>query len=150
MYKRSIFPTWCLQLSKTKPNAKTVLMRLAFPINAHQNANQKPIGSAPAYQAQFHPVLFTGPSTLIIRGSGSETRCSQCGVGMYVHVRLTCSTLHTFFLFSSFFLVTVVMVACATGFDYPDAFPWKPSPHTLALVHFSCVCVCNSKTTTYL
>jgi len=27
-------------------------MRLAFPINAHQNANQKPIGSAPSYRAQ--------------------------------------------------------------------------------------------------
>ena len=27
-------------------------MRLAFLINAHQNVNQKPIGSAPAYQAQ--------------------------------------------------------------------------------------------------
>ena len=25
-------------------------MRLAFPINAHQNANQKPIGSAPSYR----------------------------------------------------------------------------------------------------
>jgi len=25
-----------------------VLVRLAFPINAHQNANQKPIGSAPS------------------------------------------------------------------------------------------------------
>ena len=25
---------------------------LAFPINAHQNANQKPTGSAPAYRAQ--------------------------------------------------------------------------------------------------
>ena len=31
---------------------KTVLMQLAFTINAHQNANQKPIGSAPAYKAQ--------------------------------------------------------------------------------------------------
>ena len=27
-------------------------MRLAFPINAHQNANQKPIRSAPSYRAQ--------------------------------------------------------------------------------------------------
>ena len=27
-------------------------VRLAFPINAHQNANQKPIGSAPSYRAQ--------------------------------------------------------------------------------------------------
>ena len=49
---RSIFPARCLQLSKTKQNVKTVLMRLAFPINAHQNANQKPIGSAPTYWMQ--------------------------------------------------------------------------------------------------
>ena len=42
----------CLQLSKMKQNAKTVVVRLLSPINAHQNANQKPIGSAPAYQAQ--------------------------------------------------------------------------------------------------
>ena len=41
-----------VQLSKTKQNVKTVLVRLPFPINAHQNANQKPIGSAPSYQAQ--------------------------------------------------------------------------------------------------
>ena len=27
-------------------------LRLAFPINAHQNANQKSIGSAPSYWAQ--------------------------------------------------------------------------------------------------
>ena len=33
-------------------NAKTALVRLAFLINAHQNANQNPIGSAPAYRAQ--------------------------------------------------------------------------------------------------
>ena len=31
---------------------KTVLVRLAFPINAHRNANQKPIGSAPSYRVQ--------------------------------------------------------------------------------------------------
>ena len=31
---------------------KTVLVRLVFPINAHQNANQKPIGSAPSYRVQ--------------------------------------------------------------------------------------------------
>ena len=47
-YKRSIFPTSRLQLSKTKQNTKTVLMWLAFPINT----NQKPIGSAPALRAQ--------------------------------------------------------------------------------------------------
>ena len=98
----------------------------------------------------FHPSQFTRPFFLNIRGSGSETRCSQCGVGKYVHVRLTCGTFHTFFLFSNVFLVTTVMVARPTCFEDPDAFPWKPSPHTLALVHFSCICVCNSKTTTYL
>ena len=37
-YKRSIFPAWCSHLSKTKQNAKIALVRLAFPINAHQNA----------------------------------------------------------------------------------------------------------------
>ena len=51
-YKRSIFPAWCSQHYKTKQNVRTVLVRLAFPINAHQNANQKPIGSAPSYRAQ--------------------------------------------------------------------------------------------------
>jgi len=74
-YKRSIFPAWCLQLSKTKQNAKTVLMRLATPINAHQNANQKPIGSAPAYRVQctlppqpiYQTLLFN------FQRSGSET-----------------------------------------------------------------------------
>ena len=54
--------------------------------------------------------------------------------------------LPTFFLFSNVLLVTVVVLGRATGFDYPDAFPWKPSPHTLALVHFSCdVCVLVNK-----
>ena len=56
-YKHStgIFPAWrlhSLQLSKTKQNEKTALVRLAFPITAHQNAIQKPIESAPAYLAQ--------------------------------------------------------------------------------------------------
>ena len=32
---------------------KTVLMHLAFPINTRQNANQKLIGSAPAYLVQY-------------------------------------------------------------------------------------------------
>ena len=50
MCKRSL--AWCLQLSKTRQNVKTVLVQLVFPINAHQNVNQKPIGSMPAYQAQ--------------------------------------------------------------------------------------------------
>ena len=35
-----------------KQNEKTALVWLAFPINAHQNAIQKPIGSASAYRAQ--------------------------------------------------------------------------------------------------
>ena len=43
---------WCLQLSKMKQNAKTAIVRLGFPINAHLNANQKPIGSAPSYRTQ--------------------------------------------------------------------------------------------------
>ena len=59
-----------------------------------------------------------------------------------MNTRLICVTL---FLFSNILLVTVVLLACAIGFDYPDAFPWKPSSHSLALVHFSCVCVCISE-----
>ena len=51
-----------------KQNTKTVLVRLAIPIDAHQNANQKPIGSVPAYQAQctllpqpiYQTLLFEG------------------------------------------------------------------------------------------
>ena len=43
-------------------------MQLAFLIDAHQNANQKPIGSAPAYRAQC-----TLPPQPIFRGSGSKT-----------------------------------------------------------------------------
>ena len=46
-----------------KKNTKTVLVRLAIPINVHQNANQKPIGSAPVYRAQCtlssHPIYQT-------------------------------------------------------------------------------------------
>ena len=46
-----------------KQNAKTVLVRLAIPVNAHQNANQKPIRSAPVYWAQCtlppHPIYQT-------------------------------------------------------------------------------------------
>ena len=37
-------------------------MRLRFAIDTHQNVNQKPIGSAPAYQVQctlpYHTLLF--------------------------------------------------------------------------------------------
>ena len=35
-----------------KQNGKTATMWLGFSINAHQNADQNPIGSAPAYQVQ--------------------------------------------------------------------------------------------------
>ena len=63
-----------LQLSKMKQNPKTALVWLAFLMNANQNANQKPIGSAPAYRAQY--TLPTQPiyQTLLFdfRGSGSE------------------------------------------------------------------------------
>ena len=71
-YRRSTFPAWCLQLSKTKQNAKTILVRLTFPINTHQDVNQRPIGSAPAYRAQCtlppHPIYQT-----LLRRSGSDT-----------------------------------------------------------------------------
>ena len=61
-----IFTAWCLELFKMKQNAKTVLVWLAFLINAHQNANQKPIGSVRAYWTQcalppqpiYHTLLF--------------------------------------------------------------------------------------------
>ena len=50
--KRSNLTHLVLQLSKMKQNAKTALVWLAFLINTHQNANQKPIGSTPTYRAQ--------------------------------------------------------------------------------------------------
>ena len=45
-------------------------MWLAFPKNAHQNANQKPIGSAPAYRAQctLSPQQFTRASFRFFKG----------------------------------------------------------------------------------
>ena len=51
-------------------------MRLAFPINAHQNANQKPIGSAPSYRVQctLPPQLMCQTLLSIFRGSDSETK----------------------------------------------------------------------------
>ena len=52
MQKHSNLIRLVLQHSKTNQNAKTALVRLAFLINAHQNANQKPIGSVPAYRVQ--------------------------------------------------------------------------------------------------
>ena len=50
-------------------------MWLALLINAHQNDNQKPIGSAPAYRAQctLPPQLIYQTLLSIFRGSGSET-----------------------------------------------------------------------------
>ena len=34
-------------------NVTTVLVLLPFPVDTHQNANQKPIGSAPANRTQY-------------------------------------------------------------------------------------------------
>ena len=76
MYKRSIFSARCSQHYKTKQNAKTVLVQLAFPINAHQNANQKRQSEVCLHTGRsvhFHPSRFTRPSFSIFRGSGSET-----------------------------------------------------------------------------
>ena len=50
--KRSNLTLLVLQHSKTKQNAKMALVQLALLINAHHNANQKPIRSVPAYRAQ--------------------------------------------------------------------------------------------------
>ena len=47
-----IFPTWCLQFSETKQNMKMACVVFAFLIKALQNADQKPIGSGPAYRVQ--------------------------------------------------------------------------------------------------
>ena len=69
--KRSNLTLLVLQLSKTKQNVKTALVWLAFRINAHQNANQKPIGTVPAYRAQCtlppQPIWFTRPSFWFLR-----------------------------------------------------------------------------------
>ena len=46
------FTRLVLQRSKMKQNAKMVLVQLAFLVNPHQNANQKPIRSVSAYWAQ--------------------------------------------------------------------------------------------------
>ena len=76
-----------------KQNAKTVLVQLATPINAHQNANKKPIGSAigsaPAYQAQCtlppYPIYQTLAPFGFIEGLILETNqelerfhCATC------------------------------------------------------------------------
>ena len=81
-HKRSILPAWCLQLSKTKQNAKTVLKWLAIPRNAHQNANQKPIGSAPVYWAQCTLPLDPIYQTLLFRFfEGLVLRLKRVGGG---------------------------------------------------------------------
>ena len=62
-----------------KQNMKTVLVRLASPINARQNANQKPIGSAPVHQAQCTRPPQPIYQTLLFdfQGSGSETNVTE-------------------------------------------------------------------------
>ena len=62
-----------------KQNVKTALVRLAFLIDAHQNANQKPIAGAvytstPGAVYTSTPADLQDPSFLIFRGSGFETR----------------------------------------------------------------------------
>ena len=76
-------------------------MRLVFPINAHQNANQKPIGMAPAYQAQctLPPQPIYQTLLLIFRGSGSETRLEEaqqkkCKTGKIMATRSLVLTLN--------------------------------------------------------
>ena len=49
---------------------------VAFLINAHQNANQKPEVHT-GHSVHFHPNQFTRPSFSIFRGSGSETTRTQ-------------------------------------------------------------------------
>ena len=62
---RTNVPSFPLGVYSFLKQSKTVLMWLAIPINAHQNANQKPIGSAPAYQVQYtlppQPIYQTLP-----------------------------------------------------------------------------------------
>ena len=70
-YKRSIFPAWCSHLSKTKQNAKTALVQLAFPINAHQNAKCACILGA-VYTSI--PSYLPDPPFRFCRGSGSKTK----------------------------------------------------------------------------
>ena len=50
-----IFPALVFTAFK---NMKTALPRLAFPINTHQNANQNPIESAPAYRVQCTQPIY--------------------------------------------------------------------------------------------
>ena len=57
------FPLSVYSFLKRSKKTKMVLVRLAHPINAHHNVNQKPIGSAPAYwvQCTLPPHPFTRP-----------------------------------------------------------------------------------------
>ena len=78
-HKHSVFPAWCLQLSKVKQNAKMVLVQLAFPIIAHQICkSQSEVRLHTGCSVHFHTIPFTRPSYSIFRGSGSETTPSQC------------------------------------------------------------------------
>ena len=63
---------------------KTALARLAFPVSTHQNANEKPIESAPAYWAQctLPPQPFTRLIFLIFSGSSSETMHTDIGASL--------------------------------------------------------------------
>ena len=83
-YKGSIFPAWCLYLSKTKQNANMVLMRLAFPINPHQNANQKPIEVHlhAGRSVHFHPIPIYQTLFSIFQGSGSKTMQAHGFMGL--------------------------------------------------------------------
>ena len=66
------------KVRKVGLNTKTALVWLAFPINAHQNANQKANWKCVCMHTRrsvhLHPISFTRPSCSIFRGSGSKTR----------------------------------------------------------------------------
>ena len=56
--------------------ARTALVWLAFPMNTHQNANQKPLTSVPPYQAQCTlppQLIYQTLHSPFPRGSGNET-----------------------------------------------------------------------------
>ena len=62
-HKHSVFPAWCLQLSKVKQNAKMVLVQLAFPIIAHQICkSQSEVRLHTGCSVHFHTIPFTRPS----------------------------------------------------------------------------------------
>ena len=68
----------CLVQQKTFGNANRT--RTIFPINAHQNVNQKPIGSTPAYRAQC--TLPPQPIYQTLLFDGSETTCMAAIFGL--------------------------------------------------------------------